>query len=112
MHQNRITSRFSYFDSLRINGHLLEVEAHTVFPEEHSQGYYRIFYSVFGCSGGCTKTGEPAAPSTRTVWCNASFGGCRGDRTVVRDGQTLGLVTQIDGALLLRSAQIDGSHHA
>ena len=97
--KNVIEKRLTYFDALTINGSLLLTEAHTVFPEPETNGY-RVFYSVFGCSGLGKKCaaagGEPRSQSTRTVWASADFEVWRGDRQLVADGQTLGLVTKVD----------------
>jgi hypothetical protein len=101
---NVIDQQFTYFDRLTIAGCLLMVEAHTIFPEPSTAGY-RVFYSVFGCQKLtseclCTKNSNPAAPSTRMVWCDRDFARCDNDTAVVSDGHTLGLVTKIDPALL------------
>ena len=92
MSANVIDKPFAYFDRLTIRGCLLMVEAHTIFPEPATAGY-RVFYSVFECrkltpACSCTKTSDPAAPSTRTVWCDKDFARCANDTQVVADGHT------------------------
>ena len=102
---NVIDQQFSYFDRLTISGCLLMVEAHTIFPEPATSGY-RVFYSVFECrkvESACScdaKQNGPCAPSVRSVWCDATLAHCMNDTAVVADGNTLGLVTKIDSALL------------
>ena len=102
---NVIDQQFSYFDQLSISGCLLMVEAHTIFPEPVTSGY-RVFYSVFECrklSSTCSCNAgqnEPSAPSVRSVWCDAKLLHCRNDTVIVADGNTLGLVTKVDSALL------------